>query len=218
MRYTEAMELENTHDSRKLEVILWSLYTIVSLLAIYIWGSRLSWDFSNLTGLTVFPLFGLLAFSLMWVHYVSGFVRDTWFPGASTKKSFSITTTIVLALILLHPTLLIVQLYKQGSGLPPGSYKDYVAAGNVGYVLLGTLGLAGLLTFEFKRFFSKKSWWKYVSVVSDIAILLIVVHSLKLGQHLQTGWFRYLWYFYIITLVAAIIRIYVLKFQKSKNK
>ncbi|MEO5691378.1 MAG: hypothetical protein ABIQ64_04280 [Candidatus Saccharimonadales bacterium] len=203
-------------NNKRLDTILWSLYGLVSMLAIYIWGEQLNWSLDNVGALTIFPLFGLIAFSLMWVHYVSGFIRDTWFPGASTKRSFTITSTAVLALILLHPALLIAQLYRQGSGLPPGSYTDYVSSADVMFVSLGVIGLAGLLTFESKRFFGKKTWWKYMAVISDVSILLIAIHSLQLGQHLQSGWFKYVWYFYIITLIACIVRIYVLKYQNKK--
>ncbi len=202
-------------NNKRLDAILWSLYGLVSILAIYVWGEQLNWSFSNVTALTIFPLFGLIAFSLMWVHYVSGFIRDTWFPGASTKKSFTITSIAVLALILLHPALLIAQLYRQGSGLPPESYSDYVSSANVMFVTLGVIGLAGLLTFESKRFFGKKDWWKYIATISDVSILLIVIHSLQIGQHLQSGWFRYVFYFYVVTLIACIVRIYVIKFQKK---
>lgn len=211
------MNNQPQNQSKKLEIILWSLYTAVTLLAVIVWGSQLKWSFSNFNAFSIFPVLGLTAFSLMWVHYVSGFIRDTWFPGASTKTSFKVTSVAVLALILFHPALLIIELYRQGSGLPPESYKDYVAPGNSVYVLLGVIGLAGLLAFETKRFFGKKPWWKYIAVVSDIAILLIAIHSLKLGQHLQSGWFRYVWYFYIITLIACIVRIYVRKFESRKK-
>lgn len=203
--------------NKKLDIILWSLYATVTLLAIYVWGNQLRWDFSNLNAFTIFPVLGLTAFSLMWVHYVSGVIRDIWFPGASTKKSFTITSMAVLVLILFHPALLTIELYRHGSGLPPGSYKNYVAPGNTLYVTLGVIGLSGLLVFELKRFFGKKPWWKYLSVVGDVAILLIALHSLTLGQHLQSGWFRYVWYFYIITIIGCIGRIYYLKYLARHN-
>jgi len=205
--------------SKTLDTILLSLYLVVTALAIYIWGSQLGWNINSLSALTVFPVFGLAAFSLIWVHYVGGFIKDIWFKGANTERSFAITSAAVLALILLHPTLLVVELYLQGSGLPPASYKAYVGPNNVIFALLGTIGLVGLLLYETKRFFDKKSWWKYIVVVSDISVILIAIHSLRLGQNLQSGWFRYVWYFYIATIVLCIARIYVIKLQnRSKIK
>jgi hypothetical protein len=198
-----------------LEHILWGLYALVSGLSIYVWGEQLSWSFSNLNSYNIFPLFGLMAFSFMWVHYVSGYIRDKWFPGESTKKSFTITSYLVLALIILHPLLLIFQLNADGFGLPPESYKNFVGESNVIWVLLGTLGLAGLLSFELKHWFGKKNCWKYIGIVNDVAVLFIAAHSLQLGRHLQSGWFVYIWYFYIVTIVAAIARTYYKKLNKS---
>ncbi len=199
----------------KLENILWGLYLLVALLALYVWGEQLNWKFGNLNIYNVFPLFGLLAFSFMWVHYISGYMRDKWFPGQSTKRSFNITAWLVLALIILHPVLLIGQLKSDGYGLPPESYKSYVGQANVIWVIIGTLGFAGLLGFEFKRWFGKKSWWKYMSVVNDVAVLLIAAHSVQLGRHLQSGWFRWLWWFYILTIVLCIARTYINKFNSK---
>lgn len=215
---TEITTPEKAKKTKQLELILSGLYATVTITAIYVWGVQLNWNLSNLDAFTVFPLLGLVAFSLMWVHYLSGFIRDTWFPGSSTKRTFNVTTIAVLVLILMHPALLITQLFRQGFGLPPGSYKDYVAPGNYIFAIIGMIGLAGLLTFEFRRFFSKKPWWKYVGVISDSAILLIALHSIKLGQHLQSGWFRYLWYFYVLTLILLIARTYVMKLNKDIKK
>lgn len=198
-----------------LEKILWILYALVTAIAVYVWGAQLDWNTDRLNSYTIFPLFGLLAFSFMWVHYVSGFVRDRWFVGESTKQSFIITSYLVLVLILLHPTLLVVQLFLDGLGLPPESYKKFVGEAGFIWVMLGIFGLAGLLLFEGKRWFSKKSWWKYANVVNDVAVLLIALHSVKLGRHLQSGWFVYLWYFYIITIVLCIVRSYYKKLSKG---
>lgn len=79
-----------TNTSKQVGLIAWSLYAFVTMVAIYVWGVQLDWSFSNLNALTVFPLFGLVAFSLMWVHYLTNFIRDTWYPDADIKKSFTI--------------------------------------------------------------------------------------------------------------------------------
>ena len=154
----------------------------------------------------------------MWVHYVSGYIRDKWFSGESTKRSFEITAWIVLALIILHPVLLIGQLNNDGYGLPPDSYKAYVGQANVIWVMIGTLGFSGLLLFELKRWFGKKPWWKYMSVVNDVAVLFIAIHSVQLGRHLQTGWYRYVWWFYIVTIIACIYRLYFQKFKQLQAR
>lgn len=200
-----------------LESVLWMLYIITASLVLVVWGQELRWDFGNLTVYNVFPIFGLLAFSFMWVHYASGFIRDKWFPGQSTKRSFEITSWMVLALLILHPVSFIGKLKSDGYGLPPESYKLFLGEANVVWVLLGTVAFAGLLAFELKRWFGKKSWWKLVSVINDVAILLVVLHSFALGRHVQSGWFRGLWIFYALTLSLCIARSYIVKLNQKKR-
>lgn len=201
----------------ELEKIFWALYAVVAALAFLVWGQELRWDFGNLTVYNVFPLFGLLAFSLMWVHYVSGFIRDKLFPGQSTKRSFEITSWMVLALLILHPVSFIGKLKSDGYGLPPESYKLFLGEASVAWVMLGTVAFAGLLLFELKRWFGKKPWWKFVTVINDVAILLVVLHSFALGRHVQSGWFRAVWIFYSITLALCIVRIYLAKIKTKKS-
>jgi hypothetical protein len=194
----------------KLETVLWVLYGIVVSLAVYIWGSSFNWNIENLSLYNMFPLFGLLAFSLMWVHYVSAVIRDYFFPGESTRKSFIITSYFVLAFIIIHPTLLVFQLWSDGKGLPPNSYKAYNSM-YASFITLGLFALIGLLMFEAKRWFSKKNWWQYIEVFNDAAVVLIMFHSVQLGQHLQRGWYRGVWFFYIATIGLCLIRTYYKK-------
>jgi phage-related holin len=198
----------------KLVHVLWVLYAAVVIPAVYVWGNSLNWNFENLSLYNIFPLFGLLAFSLMWVHYVSGVVRDYFFPGESTRKSFITTSYFVFSFILLHPTLLVLQLWSDGKGLPPGSYKAYNSL-YAPFITLGLFALVGFLIFETKRWFSKKKWWQYVEVINDAAVVLIMFHSLRLGQHLQQGWFRGVWYFYIVTIGLCIVRTYYKKLMQG---
>jgi hypothetical protein len=194
----------------KLESVLWLLYGVVAALAVYIWGSSLNWSFEDLSLYNIFPLFGLLAFSLMWVHYVSGVIRDYFFKGESTRKSFIVTSYFVLVFILLHPTLLVLQLLSDGKGLPPESYKAYNYA-YASFITLGLFALVGFLIFELKRWFGKKNWWQYVEIINDAAVVLIMFHSVRLGQHLQNGWYRGVWFFYIATIGFCIARTYYKK-------
>jgi bacteriorhodopsin len=83
--------------------------------------------------------------------------------------------------------------------------------------LLGTVSLLVFLAFELHRVFDKKRWWPYVVDVSDFAMLAIVYHGFKLGSSLQHGWYKYVWWFYAITLALVLIRKYVVRFQNKKN-
>lgn len=198
--------LSMSNKSRLSHIIAWSLVTIVCFVAIISWGGFYQWHLWPLPVYQLFPLLGLLAFSLMWTHYMMSALRTRW----SIKKEvlsnyFRWTSHAVLALICLHPVLLIYQRFQDGYGLPPGSYERYVAPGLGWVTLLGTASLFIFLSFELYRFFGKRSWWHYVADASDAAMLAIVYHGLRLGTQLQEGWFRVVWLFYLVTLTATLI-------------
>jgi hypothetical protein len=85
--------------------------------------------------------------------------------------------------------------------------------------LLGSASLLVFLAFEFHRFYGKRSWWHYVADAGDAAMLAIFYHSLRLGTQLRHGgWFRAVWWFYGIVLIAILIRKYSQRFlSKSKS-
>lgn len=203
---------------RQLQTIAWSLCIIVLILAIMAWGQGNRWQLKNLsTTYQLFPLFGLIAFSLMWSHYVMAAIRQTFkIDSAVLKTYFESTSLMVLAALLLHPGLLGWQLWRDGLGLPPGSELNYVAPSLGIYVLIAMISLVVFLAYEFRRQFGQKPWWKFVQYASDVAIFLILLHSLKLGSHLQSGWLRNVWYFYGFTLFGALICIYFQKYQEHK--
>lgn len=184
----------------------WTLSGVVSALAILIWLEEIDWEFSELTLYTLFPLLGILAFSLMWTHYSMYALRIyAGYKAELTKQYFTITSAIVLASILLHPGLLITQLYIDGHGLPPESYKSYVAASSIGFVYLGVVSLIIFLLFELHGKYGKKPWWKFISAANAIAMFLIYVHANELGSHVGEDWFSIVWSFYGVSLLASYI-------------
>jgi hypothetical protein len=111
---------------------------------------------------------------------------------------------MVLFLIILHPGLLIAQRFRDGYGLPPGSYKTYVAPNQAWLTLLGSVSLLMFLAFELKRWYGNRPWWKYISILNDVAIIAIYYHGLKLGQDITNQWYQSVWYFYGVVLVGAL--------------
>lgn len=139
-------------------------------------------------------------------------------PG-SLGSYFRWTGYAVLALICLHPGLLIYQRFRDGYGLPPGSYESYVAPSLAWVTLLGTASLLIFLAFELHRFFAKRRWWRYVADASDVAMLAIIYHGLKLGSQLVPGsWFRIVWLVYGLTLVGALIYKYYGRYEARRAK
>jgi hypothetical protein len=192
----------------------WLLTSVVAFLALFVWGSSLAWHFNDLSIYQIFPVLGLLAWSIMWSHYIANFLRDSIIGGRKPAEYFRFTGYAVLILIVLHPGLLIYQRFRDGFGLPPGSYETYVAPSMAWITLLGTLSLLVFLAYEFKRWYENLKWWKYVVSAGDIAMLAIFYHGLELGTQLHVQWFRYVWYFYGICLAAVLLVKYLPKLQQ----
>ncbi len=152
---------------------------------------------------SLFPLLGLMAFVLMWSHYIFGAVRR----GMGVAKDqagiyWPASSALVLVLIILHPLLLNYRLIADGLGLPPGSYE--LAYGNKAvFLVLGTACLLVFLMFELRRWFRDAAWWKYVEYAQVVAMIGIFIHSLELGRELTLPWFLTLWWIYGLLLVGA---------------
>jgi hypothetical protein len=188
------------------KVCSWLLSAGVTVLALIVWsGERLSGG--TFTAYKLFPVFGLVAFSLMWTHYIVGAVRRMMNVEATVvKQYYKFTSWLVLGLILLHPGLLIYQLNKDGFGLPPKSYLTVYAEPVMKFaIMFGTISLLIFLAFEFKKKFGKKSWWKFVEYAQILAMCFIFYHGLTLGRELSVPWYRALWFFYGISLASAVI-------------
>ena len=195
--------------ARIVQIGAWGLGLLVSVLGIVAWGRNSGWHLLPFSPYLFFPLLGILAFSLMWTHYISGTVREmVGLESEVLKPYFRLTGYGVLALICLHPGLLIYQRFRDGAGLPPGSYESYVAPGLGWITLLGTTCLLVFLAFELHRWYGKRPWFRYVRDASDFAMLGIVYHGLRLGSNLQQGWFHYVWWFYALTLSLVLVRKY----------
>lgn len=202
-------------NAKRLQVGAWTLSGFVSALAIFVWGQSLSWQFSGLSIYEIFPVLGLLAFSIMWSHYIVSVTRQYYgIDRQATKQYFEVTSMIVLVAIILHPGLLIYQLFRDGLGLPPGSYMMVYGW----LATLGSISWLAFIAFEFRRFFGKKKWWRYVEYAGDAAMLAIFYHGLKLGTQLHVDWFRWVWYFYGLTLAAALVYIHVKKITANKQR
>lgn len=195
---------KSTLFSSSLPYLPWLLSASVSLLAVYVWGHSFGWHFRQLNAYQFFPVLGLLGFSIMWSHYITGAFKGTLLKGVDLRNYFRFTSYAVLAAIVLHPGILIYQRFHDGYGLPPHSYESYVAPGRGWVTLLGSVSLLAFLAFEFHRLYEHKSWWKYVVSAGDAAMLAIFYHGLRLGSQLQSGWFRSVWWLYGLSLIVVI--------------
>jgi hypothetical protein len=209
------MEVTRPATSSRLMAFATVLTALAVLLAVLVWGQSYQWQLGHLSTYQVFPVLGLLAFSIMWSQYMIEATRNIKPQLPEVKLFFTRTSWAVLVLILLHPGLLIFQRFRDGYGLPPGSYLSYVAPMQKWIALLGSVSLLIFIAFEFKKFFEKHHVWHIVQILNDIAIVAIFYHGLRLGTQLQQGWFQTVWYAYGATLLAALGYKYFLKFHRQ---
>lgn len=191
-------------NHRKLTTAAWIISASTLLLAAIAWLQ--TYPSPRLEPYALFPALGLVAFSLMWTHYIAGALRRYYHLQKSDLQSyFDNTSAVVLFAILLHPGLLIVQLWKDGLGLPPASYLEhYVAPTAAWAAMLGSVSLLIFLGFELRHIYGQKSWWKYVGHAQSAAMVAIYIHALRLGGILQLDWFRAVWYLYGAGLIIAL--------------
>ncbi len=189
---------------------------LVIIIAITVWGQGLRWQFDHLSIYQFFPVLGLIAFSTMWSHYIASVVRQLLgIERRVLHTYFEATSLIVLAAILLHPGLLWYQLWRDGFGLPPGSYLNHYVAPSLKWAaILGTISLFVFLAYELRRKYYDKHWWRYVAYASDAAMIAIFIHALNLGTNVQTGWFRVVWWGYGVSLIGALTYIYYKRLSK----
>lgn len=213
----EVAHTSRVRDEQLLRMGAWALSAAVALIAFIAWGQSWHWRLNRMSAYNIFPLLGLLAFSIMWSHYVVSAVRQAAGVRKEALKLYiSVTGLAVLGLILLHPGLLAWQLWHDGFGLPPGSTKYYVGSAMYGAVILGLIALTLFLLYELHRWYESKPWWLYFSIATDIAMVMIYIHSLLLGSQLKTGWLRLVWYFYGVTLAAALIYAYAKRWRSQR--
>lgn len=83
----------------------------------------------------------------------------------------------------------------------------YVALGVIAFYLVGIIIITSLLWVE-----KKPHIWKWIHLMSYVAILLVFVHALYIGTDLAHGIWRYLWIGLALTiLVAAMQRLWRLR-------
>ncbi|HEX5447899.1 MAG TPA: ferric reductase-like transmembrane domain-containing protein, partial [Candidatus Saccharimonadales bacterium] len=166
----------------------------------------------------IFPVLGLIAFSLMWSQYTLGTVKQIWLKDLVLRTYYRWTGYIVLLAIILHPGLLAYQRARDGFGPPPDSFKSYVAPSLAWLTLVGMSCLLIFLAFELRRWFRKYSWWRFMNYLVDLAMLAIFYHALELGTQTHISWYRDVWWFYGGSLVAILAHKYFSRIAWSRQK
>lgn len=176
----------------------WITLIAVMTVGITAWSQTISWDFGSLTAYQWFPLLGILAWMIMWTHYITAVPRVMNPELKKSRSYYKVSSYIVLACLLLHPGILALVQFQNDQGVPPNSFVEYVGESMRLAVFLDTIGLTIFLSYEyFERVQSKawaKRWWWLVSISQSLAMTVIFVHGLRLGTTLGDGWFRLVWF------------------------
>ena len=181
------------------------LFWLIVFLPIYFWGDSFSWDFSRLNLYLLFPLLGMLAFSIMWTQVVVGTFRDKF---SDVGEFFSKTGVAVFLLFFFHPVLAAVAQFKSAGLLPLQSLFDLVGPAQRKFLILGMVAFTIFVLYEvvlrvaaLKRVHRLN---KFFEVASEFGVILVFIHSINLGSHLQVGLLKYVWWFYGITAILMI--------------
>ncbi len=188
----------------KVLIILGSALAVVIPIAIHI--RNVSWGDSSLTA-ALFPVFGLLAFTLLWLHAISG-VFEEWLRERFNFDSFIHWSALVILIsIILHPLLLLI--------LVRFNIEAILTSIRNPWILAGVTGLTLLLTYDIGKALKRHDFfvrhWNKILIISNIGFILIFFHSLNIGHTLQTGFMRELWIFYGVTAILALIYTYGFK-------
>lgn len=185
------------------QLIAYGLAMLTTGLALLVWMPSTD---KGITTYVLFPLFGLVAFGLMWGHYVMGAVRRMLGVDKEALGAYWLVTSwVTLFCLLAHPFLVELQLYIDGLGLPPDSlFTVYVRPLDMLALFAGFIALLSFLSYELYRFFQSKSWWKYVKWLNIVAMCLILFHGFVLGGELRSQWFQVIWISYALTFAASV--------------
>jgi len=194
-------------------VFPWILGIVVIAVGFYAWIERVS-NYSILTNpLVLFPVLGIWAWSVMWTHFVIDEIRRLKPELPKNIPYKKVSFSFVLFCILLHPSIILYAEYKAGLGL---------SLLNAWTVQIAVIAFFIFLSFEFfdrtrKNPKVAKKWW-LVNISQSTAMMLIFIHSINLGSHLQQGWFRTYWMILGAILTVCIIHMHIWDWNFFRKK
>ncbi len=182
----------------RVALLLLAILAVGYPLSVWYQGATLALDLNVLREL--FPAFGLLAVTIMYLHIIGRPFKTSLEPYVSFDRFERISSYLVLVSIILHPLLRTVFLLIQGISLiPPPAY--------VLPITLGALGFLMLVTYDLGKLFVRSPFierhWNKIDVISTLGFYVVWTHALLLGSDLQIGPLRTLWLVYGLTAASA---------------
>lgn len=175
----------------------WASFAGAVLLPLIAWGQLYNWQISSLTAFQFFPLFGMWALMVMATHFILAGLRTRYKKIESNELYSDITGTFVLFCLLVHPSLLAWELWRNGFGIPPKSFYELVGSGAALFIALGSSALFAFLAYELLQNMRDKpkvkKVWFYILASQIVAVLAVYIHAYGVGTITQTSWFELVW-------------------------
>lgn len=157
----------------------------------------------------LFPLFGLIAYTLIWAQIIIGPHVASWaklFP--KIVRIHRLQGITAFAVATLHPLLILL-----ANGLTSFLAKDYVSAERVPYVVLGQIQFLLLVITVLVALLRNRPWltrhWKKIHMANYAIFVFGFIHSWQLGTDIRPTSLRYLWIFFAVSGCISIgIRVY----------
>ena len=168
----------------------------------------------------IFPILGVLAWVTMWAQYVV--VTISRYSAIKQPSFFRWTGRFVLALIILHPSVFLVQRFFDTGLLPPESYISYVGPLSAWAIAIAIAALAVFLLYGIARRFrhrlTSRGLWSYISLMQIAAMIAIFLHSLVVGSSTMTGYFAAWWWFLGLVLLPCLLLQIIQDFRSLSKK
>ncbi len=185
--------------------LLLTLFVVVLLLPLFVWGSSFGWDFSFFSLYLLFPPLGLLAFSVMWTQITVSTFKQHFQKYFSIDRFFAWTGVAVLILFVSHPLLAAIAQWQTANLLPLESLFDLVAPTQAIFIILALIAFTIFILFELvMRIKPLHKLIPFFEWVSYIGFFLVWIHSLNLGSHLQAGFLQIVWWIYGISAILMV--------------
>lgn len=154
--------------------------------------------------LDVASLLGVVAFNLMWAHYVV----DALTPKKKNETDnwhYYASRIAVLVAILAHPFLVNWYLIANGYGWPPTNYGMFL--GTLAWaVILGIVALVVFLLFEARHYFAK--YKRPIHHANIIAMFLVFIHGFLIGMVIMNTWYIWIWWILLFGFTLVIVNNY----------
>ncbi len=153
---------------------------------------------SSVSALEAASLLGVVAFSLMWVHYVADIIAPR--PEGAKDIQYIVSRYAVLVAILAHPFLVNYYLVTNNFGFPPSSYEALLDDLAI-VVLLGWIALTAFLLFELRS--KLQRFDRQIFHANIVAMFLVLIHGFLIGMVIMHSWYVWVWWvlFVLFTIV-----------------